>query len=207
MQGSKRLVIALLAIGTIGLSGCVGLAATGAAVGLGTVAALDRRTLGAQTEDQGLELRAVRALQDNVRHAGGISVTSYNRKVLLTGQVVDEQAKRDAERVIALLPNVRQVHNELEVSGRASVGTSAADAAITARVKTALLEDRTVPGSSVKVVTETSVVYLMGLVTEAEGRRAAEITSRTSGVRRVVTLYEYITEQEKQRLSLAPARR
>lgn len=201
----KRPIVCLLLVSTVALSGCIGLAVTGAA--LGTAAALDRRTIGAQTEDQAIEVNAVSALREHVKHSGGISVTAYNRRVLLTGQVVDEQAKRDAERVVQKLPNVREVNNELDVSGRVSLGTSAADAGITARVKASLLEDKRVPGTTVKVVTESAVVYLMGILTQSEGRRAAALASRVSGVRRVVTLFDYVSDAEGERLSRPPAQR
>ncbi|HRO61938.1 MAG TPA: BON domain-containing protein, partial [Burkholderiaceae bacterium] len=111
MNGSLRFAVAgALVVSTLALSGCFPLAVTGAAVG--TLAAMDRRTIGAQTEDQEIELRARGQLSQAIGQSSGISVTSYNRKVLLSGQVAAAQDKTRAEEIVAALPNVRSVHNE-----------------------------------------------------------------------------------------------
>lgn len=183
---------------TLTLSGCFPLAATGLVVG--TLAVVDRRTLGAQTDDTAIELKALADLNSQVKGSGGVSVTSYNRKVLLTGQVLNEQTKRDAEAVVARLANVRSIHNELIISGRVSVGTQAADTSLTAQVKTALIDAKDLQATTIKVVTEAGVVYLMGIVSRAEGDRAAQVASRVSGVTRVVTVFEYATAEELQRM-------
>ncbi len=194
--GTRRLLLvgAVLAA-SIGASGCVPVVATGAAVG--TLAALDRRTVGAQTEDQAIELKA--AVQIRERIGSGVSVTSYNRKVLLTGQVANEPDKRTAEAIVAGIANVRSIHNELQVSGVPSLSTSAADAAITARVKAAFLDAKDLQANTIKVVTEAGTVFLMGLVSRREAERAANVASRVGGVQRVVTVFEYITEEEAAR--------
>lgn len=195
MKASFRVaVVAALIASTLGLSGCLPLAASGVAVG--TMAAIDRRTVGAQTEDQAIELKAVTQMGNAIKQSGGIAVTSYNRKVLLTGQVASEQDKAAAERVAATLGNVRSVHNELQVLGRPSFTTSAADVAITTRVKTAMLNAPDLQANAVKVVTESGNVYLMGLVTRREADRAAQVASRVGGVQRVITVFELITEEE-----------
>lgn len=196
-QGRLRrslLVGAVLAT-SLGASGCLPVMATGAAVG--TLAALDRRTVGAQTEDQAIELKAAAQIRDRI--GSGVSVTSYNRKVLLTGQVANERDKRTAEAIVAELPNVRSIHNELQVAGVPSLSTSAADAAITARVKAAFLEAPDLQANTIKVITEAGTVYLMGLVSRREADRAAQVASRVAGVQRVVTVFEYITEEEAAR--------
>ena len=190
------LVAALLA-SALAAGGCVPLAATGAAVG--TLAVLDRRTIGAQTEDQEIELRAATRIRETIKDAGGISVTSFNRKVLLTGQAASVDDKRAAEAAIAQLPNVRSIHNELQVLGRPSLSTSAADTAITARVKAAFIEAQDLHANVIKVITESGSVYLMGLVSRREAERAAQVASRVAGVQRVVTVFEYITEEEVKR--------
>jgi osmotically-inducible protein OsmY len=195
------LVAGLLA-SALGASGCVPLAATGVAVG--TLAAIDRRTIGAQTEDQEIELRAASRIREGIKDAGGISVTSFNRKVLLTGQAASVDDKRAAEAIVAQLPNVRSIHNELQVLGRPSLSTSAADTAITARVKAAFVEAQDLHANVIKVITESGNVYLMGLVSRREAERAAQVASRVSGVQRVVTVFEFITEEEVKR-SGAPA--
>ncbi|MCO5107922.1 MAG: BON domain-containing protein [Burkholderiaceae bacterium] len=190
------LVAALLA-SAMAASGCLPLAATGAAVG--TLAALDRRTLGAQTEDQEIELKASNRMREALKQPGGVSVTSFNRKVLLTGQVASEDDKRAAEAAVAALPNVRSIHNELQVLGRPSLAASAADASTTARVKAALVDAQDLHANVIKVVTESGTVYLMGLVSRREADRAAQVASRVAGVQRVVTVFEYITEEEVKR--------
>lgn len=202
---SRRLALLAAALAcTLGLPGCLPLVATGAAVG--TLAALDRRTVGAQAEDQGIELKAVAQLRQQIAEPGGIGVTSFNRKVLLTGQVASEQDKRKAEAIVAGLENVRSIHNELQVMGRPSLGTSAADTSITARVKAALVDAQDLHANVIKVVTEAGTVYLMGLVSRREADRAAQVASRVSGVQRVVTVFEFITEEEAARTGAKPTR-
>lgn len=200
MKTSARLtLVAALLASALATSGCLPLVATGAAVG--TMAALDRRTLGAQTEDQEIELKATNRLRDALKQPGGVSVTSFNRKVLLTGQVASEDDKRAAEAAVAGLPNVRSIHNELQVLGRPSLATSAADTSITARVKAALVDAQDLHANVIKVITESGTVYLMGLVSRREADRAAQVASRVAGVQRVVTVFEYITEEEAKRAS------
>lgn len=195
-NGVRRALLVATVIGaSLGASGCFPVVATGAAVG--TLAAIDRRTVGAQTEDQAIELKA--ALQIRERIGSGVSITSYNRKVLLTGQVANEADRRTAEAIVADLPNVRSIHNELQIAGVRSLSTSAADAAITARVKAALIDAPDLQANTIKVVTEAGTVYLMGLVSPREAERAAQVASRVGGVQRVVTVFEFITEEEVQR--------
>ena len=188
----RSLLVAGVLAASLGASGCLPVVATGAAVG--TLAALDRRTVGAQTEDQAIELKAAAQIRDRI--GSGVSVTSYNRKVLLTGQVANERDKRTAEAIVADLPNVRSIHNELQIAGVPSMSTSAADAAITARVKAAFFDAPDLQANTIKVVTEAGTVYLMGLVSHREADRAAQVASRVAGVQRVVTVFEFITEEE-----------
>jgi osmotically-inducible protein OsmY len=165
----------------------VGGAATGTAV------ALDRRTAGVYVGDQEIELRAMNRLSEAIpEKTGNISVTSYNRQVLLTGQVLDEPTRSRAAEVVKGVPDVRTVFNELGISGVTSFTARANDTTITGNVKARLLRDEDVPGSKIKVVTESGVVYLMGLVTQAEANVAAGIARTSSGVTKVVTLFETI---------------
>ncbi|MFO1197329.1 MAG: BON domain-containing protein [Burkholderiaceae bacterium] len=200
LHGARRALIAAAAAGAAGatLSGCFPLAAGGMAYG--ALVVTDRRTLGAQTEDTGIEVKARAQLSQEIRQSGGIGVVSFNRKVLLYGQVADDAARRTAEQVVARLENVRTVHNELAVSGRTSIGTAANDTAITTKVKAALVDAKDLQANAFKVITEAGIVYLMGIVTRAEGDRAASLASRTSGVLRVVTVFEYVTEDELARI-------
>jgi osmotically-inducible protein OsmY len=195
---SRAAVVGSLVGSTLALSGCFPLAATGVVVG--AMAANDRRTIGAQTEDTGIEVKAAAQLRQQLPDAGGIGVTSFNRKVLLTGQVLEERSRTEAAAIVGKLDNVRSVHNELQVAGRVSLGTSAADTSITARVKAMLIEARDIQATTIKVVTEAGVVYLMGIVTRAEGDRAAQVASRVAGVQRVVTVFEYVSADELARI-------
>ncbi len=192
------LVASLVAAG-FALSACVPIL-IGAGATMGTLATLDRRTLGSQTEDEMIELKGKNRLTESMRHADGIGVTSFNRKVLLTGQVLSAEDKSNATKVLASMENVRSIDNELHVSGRVSMGVAASDSLITARVKGALVDSNRVQANTVKVVTEASVVYLMGVVTAEEGAAAAEIASRVSGVARVVTVFETINNDELLRI-------
>lgn len=196
MQSMRRRLALGLALGaaSIGGSGCLPLAATGMAVG--TLAALDRRTVGVQASDTEIELRGSSRMSDAIRGSRGVSITSYNGRVLMSGQVPDEKARTDAERAMKQVPNVREVHNELETADRVTFSTTATDSAITARVKAGFVEQKVLSTNAVKVVTENGVVYLMGLVTQREGPAYAMVASRATGVRRVVTLFEYVTDEE-----------
>jgi len=189
---------------TLVLSGCVPLAATGVAVG--TMAAIDRRTVGAQTEDQEIEIKAASQLRSTFGDTASISTTSYNRKVLLTGQATSEEIKQQAERIVAAIENVRSVHNEVQVQGRPSLTTRAADTAITARAKAALVKADEVHANTIKVVTESGTIYLMGLVSRREADLAAQTASRVAGAQRVVTVFELISDEEVDRIQRAQQR-
>jgi osmotically-inducible protein OsmY len=188
---NKLIQIALVGVALSQLHGCaavvVGGAATGAAV------ATDRRTAGVFVGDQEIELRAMSRLREALpQKTGSIAVTSYNRQVLLTGQVPDETTRARAAEVVKSVPDVRTVFNELSISGVTSLTSTANDTGLTASVKTRLLRNESVPGTQIKVKTEAGVVYLMGLVTRAEADVATEIARTTSGVTKVVTLFETI---------------
>jgi osmotically-inducible protein OsmY len=188
----NKLVYALvLAVAAPSLAGCAAAVVGGTATG--TAIAVDRRTAGVFVSDQEIELRALSRLRETFpQGTESIATTSYNRQVLLTGQVPDEAARVRAGEVVKGIPDVRTVFNELSISGVTSLTSSANDTSITASVKTRLLRDDRVPGTKVKVKTEAGVVYLMGLVTRAEGTAAAETARTTSGVTKVVTLFEYL---------------
>ena len=189
---NKLIQIALVGVALSQLHGCAAVAVGGAAVG--TSVALDRRTAGVYVGDQEIELRAMTRLREAFpQKTDNISATSYNRQVLLTGQVPDETTRARATEVVKAIPDVRTVFNELSLAGATSLTSDANDAATTGQVKTRLLRDERVPGTKIKVVTESSVVYLMGLVTQAEANVATEIARTTAGVTKVVTLFEYIS--------------
>ena len=195
----RVLTVSALIAATLGVSACVPLAATG--IALGAIAVIDRRTIGAQTEDQAIELKSVSELRRYVKDTTGIAVTSFNRRVLLTGQVSTGADKQNAGAVIAGLANVRGVYNELDVKQQSSFTGTATDTTLTTKVKTVLLRDRDVPGNSIKVKTEDNIVYLMGLVTNGEAQAAAQLTSRVAGVQRVITVFEILSDTDAQRLN------
>jgi osmotically-inducible protein OsmY len=202
MNFNRRLSLVLISgIAASALSGCIGLAATGAVVGV--LAATDRRTLGAQTDDQSIELKAFGRVQEAVKSPGGVSVTSYNRRVLLTGQVLDAAAKQAAEKAVAGIDGVRQIHNELAVSGRAGLGTNANDTLVTTKIKAAFVDAKDVQSNTIKIVTEQGTAYLMGILTQEEASRASQVASRVGGVQRVVTVFEVVSSDELKRIEAA----
>lgn len=176
------------------LGGCVAVVA-GAAVG-GAVATADRRTLGAQTEDKAIAVKAEAGMGEVTGDLGHVNVNSYNRKVLLTGEVRDEAMKRAVENRVRGISNVENVINELEIAGPSSYTSRSSDTLITSKVKLSLADKQTISANSFKVVTERGNVYLMGLVTQREGNIAADVAKGVSGVMRVVKIFEYISEED-----------
>lgn len=178
----------------LSLTGCVGLAATGLVTG--ALSLTDRRTTGAQADDQAVELKAVTRLNDALAGLPNVnlSVVSYNRVALITGYVPTASAKDRATRAIQGIENVRQVVNESRVAPPQGLATYGRDALITTRVKAALIEDKLINANTIKVVTETGVVYLMGLVTQFEAERSSAIAARIPGVVRVVRAFEVLAD-------------
>lgn len=176
------------------LTGCFPLVAGG--VAMGAAATVDRRTLGAQTEDKSITVKAEVKLGNLGGDNGHINIASFNRKVLITGEVPDRATKDAAEREVRAIEGVQKVYNELVVAGPASYTSRSSDALVTTKVKASLVEMKTISASSFKVVTENGTVYLMGRVTQREGDVATDVVKSVSGVQRVVKLFEYITEEE-----------
>lgn len=176
------------------LQGCIAVVA-GAAVG-GAFATVDRRSLGAQTEDKAIAVKADTRLPGIVGDAGHVNVNSYNRKVLLTGEVRDEAMKRAVENEVRSIANVDTVSNELDIAGPSSYTSRSSDALITSKVKLSLADKNTIKATSFKVVTERGNVYLMGLVTQREGNIAAQVAQGVAGVMRVTKIFEYISEED-----------
>jgi len=191
--------VVLLGVTAMSLQGCVELL-VGTAV-MGTFAATDRRTFGAQTEDKTIIFRGETQASKLVGDNGHVNVTSFNRKMLLTGEVKDQQLKSLVERELARIEGVHSVVNELEIAGSSSFSSRSNDSLITSKVVASFVDAKDIFANSFKVVTERRIVYLMGRVTEREGARAAEIVSGVSGVQKVVKVFEYISEDELQRLS------
>ena len=188
---------------TASLTGCVPLVIGGAVAG-GTLVASDRRTSGAQLEDEGIELRGANRLRSALGERGHINLTSYNRQVLLTGEVPSEQDKQLAEQTIAKVENVSSVVNELVVSGNSSLGQRSSDVLSTGRVKAQLVDARDLFANSFKVVTERGTTYLMGRVTQREADRATAIARTTTGVLKVVRVFDLISEADLARVQPKP---
>jgi osmotically-inducible protein OsmY len=171
------------------LQGCVGVAVVGA--GTAALSAADRRTTGVQIEDERIELVSSNRFGEKFGNKAHLNITSYNRNVLLTGEVADAASRDEAEKVVRGVPNVRGITNDLQVGPLASMSARANDAGITGKVKARFVDAGKFNAVHVKVVTEASVVYLLGIVTEAEANDAVEVARTTGGVRKVVKLFEY----------------
>lgn len=201
----ERLGLAVVAAAGIAatLTGCFPLA-VGAAAGTAMVVA-DRRTSGAQLEDEGIELRSVNRIRDALGDRVHVNVTSYNRQVLLTGETPNAQDKQTVEQIVGKVENVRTVVNELAVLGESTLSQRSSDTLTTGKVKAALVDAKDLQANSFKVVTERGTVYLMGRVTQREAGRATDVARSTSGVQKVVRVFELISEEEYQRLQPKPA--
>lgn len=189
---------------TVGLSACAPLI-VGGAVG-GALVAVDRRTSGAQLDDQGIELRSNNRLKDELGDARArVAVTSYNRRVLLTGEAASEAVKTQITQIVSGVSNVREVVNELGVTNSPTLKERATDTLVTGRLKASLVDSKDLAASAFKVVTERGTVYLMGRVTQREADRATDLARNTPGVSRVVRVFEIITEQELANMQPRPA--
>ena len=176
------------------LNGCAPLM-LGTAVG-GAFVVTDRRTSGAQLEDQGIEIKAGNRIKEAVGERGHINVTSYNRVILLTGEVVSEADRLTIEQVAARTENVRSVVNELAVMGSSSLTSRSSDLLVQAKVKATFVDARDLQSNAFKVVVERGEVFLMGMVTEREANRAADLVASVSGVLKVVKVLHIISEEE-----------
>jgi osmotically-inducible protein OsmY len=202
---SKRILAMALIAGTVAstLSACVPLVVGGAVAG--TVAASDRRTFGAQTEDKTISVKADLKMPNVVGDAGHVNVNSFNRRVLITGEVRDAAMKAAVEREVKAIEGVVMVVNELEIAGPSSYTSRSNDALITTKVKASLVDAKDISANSFKVVTERGAVYLMGRVTQREATQAAEIARGVNGVNKVVKVFEYISEDEWKQYQPKPA--
>lgn len=190
----------LLAAGAAAtLSACAPLVVGGAMVG-GVLVATDRRTSGAQLEDQAIELKAMSRAREAAGDRAHVNVTSYNRMVLLTGEAPGEQDRQAIEQAVSRVENVRSLVNEIAIMGNTSLTARSNDVILASKVKATLIDARDVQANTIKVVTERGVVYLMGIVTEREGNRAAELARSISGVQKVVKVFETISEDELKRM-------
>lgn len=198
----NRLACALGAAVLLGssLSACVGPLLMGGAVVGGGLVAVDRRTSGTQLEDEGIELRAASQIRASLGTRVRVSLTSYNRKVLMTGEVPSLKDKDRVEQIVAQVLNVASVVNELEVLDSPSLVARSSDALLTGHVKARLLDAPDLKSNAFKVVTERGTVYLLGRVTQREADRATEVVRATPGVQKVVRVLDILSEEELARL-------
>jgi osmotically-inducible protein OsmY len=159
----------------------------------GVIMAADRRQVEVMYSDQRIEFSASNKIDEALKGQGHVNVTSYNYTVLLTGEVPTAQAKTDAEKAVIEVPNVKTVVNELQIAGTSSAASRSNDAYITSKVKSNFLGNGKFRPTDIKVVTEASVVYLLGLVTREEADAATEVARGTGGVQKVVRVFEYVT--------------
>jgi len=187
------------------LSGCAPLVVGGAVVG--GLVAVDRRTSGTQLEDEAIELKVGSAVRKELGERVHLNVTSYNRRVLLSGEVRTDADRARITQLAQSQENVREVVNDLAIGAPSSLTQRTKDTVITGQVKAAFVDAKDLQASAVKVVTERGIVYLMGRVTAREAQRATDIARSIGGVAKVVRVFEEISEQELQRLSQPPMSR
>lgn len=201
----RRLAAVLAAAAAVtALGACAPIVVGGAMVG-SALMVTDRRTSGAQVEDQAIELKGVNRAREIVGDRGHINITSYNRQVLLTGEVPSEADKAAIEQNVARIENVRSIVNEFGVMGASSLTSRSNDTILTSKVKASFVDAKDIFANAFKVVTERGTVYLMGRVTEREATRAADLTRSIAGVQKVVRVFEILTEAELADLQPKPA--
>ncbi len=202
LRASAALLLAASLAGLV--SGCAPLM-LGAAVGTGLVAA-DRRSSGTQLEDEAIELKAANRIDEAVGTRVRVSVTSYNRQVLLSGEVPNEADRQRVQQIVSGVDNVRSVVNELALIDSPTLTQRTSDLVLSGRVKAGFIDNHELSSQAFKVVTERGIVYLMGRVTRREADLATEIARTTSGVKAVVRIFDYLSEDELKRLQPSPAR-
>jgi len=195
--GMKKLALscALAALAAGALTACIPLVIGGAAAG-GALVATDRRTSGAQLEDEGIELRANSRIRASLGNATHVNVTSYNRQALITGEAPSEREKQLVEQIVRGVDNVTSVVNEMTIGPVSSLARRSQDAYVSGRIKASILDSKDLFLNAFKVFTENGTVYLMGRVTQREADRATAIVRSTSGVSKVIRVFEIVTEDE-----------
>ena len=201
----RPVLAALLATSAvISVQGCLPLMVGGTV--MGSVAATDRRTIGAQADDAAIVLKGEGRASKITGELGRVAVTSFNHRVLLTGEVKDDKMKAEVEQQIVTIDGVKSVENDLVVAPVSSMGARSNDALITGKVKAAIIDTKDLYVNAFKVQTDRGVVYLMGRVTQREGKLAAEVArNAASKIKKVVKLFEYISEEDLKELSTKPS--
>ncbi|WP_316151824.1 BON domain-containing protein [Cupriavidus sp. BIC8F] len=199
--GRASLAAAAVLVCATQLAGCFPVIA--GAMGTGVAMATDRRPAATQTVDRGLQLEAENTINSRYSGQARVNVTVFNRKVLLTGEASNDNVKQQIEQYVRGLPNARVVINELEIVNSPGFMTQSQDAYLTSKVKTLMMTAEGVPSNSIKITTEKSVVYLLGVVTAAEGDRATDVARNASGVTKVVKAFDFVNDTERARLDAA----
>ena len=197
-----RTLILLTALVPV-LAGCFGAAAVG--VGAGALMFTDRRLPEVVVTDEGIELRAGNRINEKFGDRAHVNVTSINRMALLTGEVPDEAAKAEVEKIVATVPNIKSISNELRIGTVSSLSDRSNDVYLTSKVKARFIDANQFSVTNVKVVTEAGVVYLLGLVTQHEAEASVQIARTTGGVKKVVRVFEVISDAEARRLQPSPS--
>lgn len=200
--GTTMRNIAVLAFCMPILAGCFGAAAVG--VGTGAMMLTDRRNPETFISDEGMEIRAANRITEKYGDKVHVNITSYNRMILLTGEVPSDAIKADVEKIAAGVPNAKAISNELAIAGPSSFGGRSNDAYITSKVKARFVDANKFSPNHVKVVTEAGVAFLIGLVTQAEADASVEIARTTGGVQKVVRVFEIISPQQARALDNLP---
>jgi len=199
MQKTKlTLAAAALALALPMLQGCVPAIIGGAAVGV--MSAHDRRSTGTQADDETTEWKAGQHVPDQYKAFSHTNFTSYNRRVLITGEVPSEEAKTAIEEETRKLAGVREVYNELGIGQVSSFGSRSNDSYIDSKVKARLVDSNQLSANHIKVVTERAIVHLMGIVNAREAKVAVDVARTTAGVKKVVNLLEIIGDEDTRRL-------
>ena len=197
------LTVAMAATVGVSLQGCI-LAVAGAAGG-GALIATDRRTVGTQTEDREIQVKAISQTSQQLPDTDHVNVTVFNRRVLLTGEVAGDADKQRAEQIVRGINNVNDVVNELAVMPKTDFSSRANDSYLEGKVKAGLIAEKGISANDFKVVGERGNIYLMGLVTPDEGARGADVASRAVGVKSVVKVFQYIRPDEARALETSAA--
>ncbi|NBX62398.1 MAG: BON domain-containing protein [Betaproteobacteria bacterium] len=201
-HGQLRTTGALLSL-ALCMSACAPILV--ASVAGSALVATDRRTSGTQLEDETIELRASSKVRDMFGEKVHVNITSYNRQVLVTGEVPSEKERQAVVGIVEKVENVKSVVNELSVMANASLGSRSNDLVVTGKIKASLVDSRDLFANAFKVVTERNTVYLMGRVTQREADSATQVVRNVSGVNKVVRLFEIISEEELRRMAPPPA--
>ena len=180
------------------LQGCVPVIVGGAAAGV--MSAHDRRSTGTQADDETTEWKAAQRVPDQYKTFSHTNFTSYNRRVLITGEVPNEEAKAAIEAETRKLDGVREVYNELGIGPASSLGSRSTDSYIDSKVKARLVDSNQISANHIKVVTERAIVHLMGIVNAREAKVAVDVARTTSGVKKVVNVLEVVGDEDTRRL-------